>query len=84
MLKRLAILVALISICSGCSKITADNYNKIKVGMELEEVEAIIGTADECSEVIGTKQCVWGDNKRNIKITFVADVATLTLQNGLK
>ncbi len=52
--------------------------------MELEEVEAIIGTADECSEVIGTKQCVWGDNKRNIKITFVADVATLTLQNGLK
>ncbi|EWH11555.1 hypothetical protein DS2_03565 [Catenovulum agarivorans DS-2] len=84
MFRRLGLIVALLFICSGCSKVTADNYNKIKVGMALEEVETIIGAPDECSEVIGTKQCMWGDNKRNIKITFVADVATLTLQNGLK
>ncbi|MER2490911.1 DUF3862 domain-containing protein [Catenovulum sediminis] len=84
MFKRLTFVLACFIALFGCSKLTVENYNKIKVGMDYNEVAQIIGSPTECSEVIGTKQCRWGDESKNIKITFVADRATLTLHNGLK
>lgn len=67
----------------GCSKITAENYNKLKVGMSYEEVVAVIGAADECSEKMGTKSCTWGNDPKHIKVKFVADNAVYFSKNGI-
>ena len=43
----LAMLLSLL-LTTGCgSNITADNYEKIKVGMSLDEVEGILGSGEE-------------------------------------
>ena len=38
---------------TGCSKVTLENYEKLKAGMSYEEVMGVIGAADECSEAAG-------------------------------
>lgn len=68
----------------ACSKLNKDNYEKLSVGMEFNEVEAVIGSPDNCSETLGTKNCRWGDDTKYIKVTFVADKATLFSNNGLQ
>jgi hypothetical protein len=55
-LGKLVILLALCLALAGCkkSKITQENYDKIKTGMSLSEVEAILGE--------GTKEGGEGEN----------------------
>jgi hypothetical protein len=67
----------------GCSKITMENYNMLKVGMSYVEVTAVIGAADECSEKMGTKSCIWGTDEKNIKVKFVADTAVYFSKKGI-
>ena len=82
--KSLLILLLLGSIfIGGCSKVTLENYEKLKVGMSYEEVIAIIGAADECSEKMGTKSCVWGSGEKVIKVKFVADNAAYFSKKGI-
>lgn len=70
---------------TGCSKLTTENYDKLKMGMAVEEVESIIGGADNCSESLGTKTCVWGnEDAKHIKVSFVADNAVAFSNDGLK
>ncbi len=70
---------------TGCSKLTTENYDKLKMGMGVEEVERIIGGADSCSETLGTKTCIWGDeDATHIKISFVSNNAVTFSNEGLK
>jgi len=80
---RIIMIFAMLFALTACSKLTRENYDKIKVGMELAEVENIIGTADACDEALGTKSCTWGNKEKNIKIKFVADKVVLPSANGL-
>ena len=65
---------------SACSKLTKENYDKLEMGMSQEEVEAVIGSADNCGKTMGTLACTWGDeNAKHVKIVFMGDKAiTLT------
>lgn len=77
------ILSASIMIISGCNKITTENYDKLKSGMQYDEVVKILGEADKCDGALGIKNCVWGDRKKHIEVNFIANKALMFSAKGL-
>ena len=73
--KLVVVLLALT--LTACSKLTLENYGKLKVGMAFEEVKTLLGDPGQCSEALAIKGCQWGDDTKNIKVNFVADKAVL-------
>jgi hypothetical protein len=69
---------------AGCGKLTMENYNRLKVGMSYDEVVRIIGPPDKCSEVMGLRNCRWGDEKKSINVTFAGDKALVFTCDGLR
>jgi len=67
----------------GCSRVSKQNFDKLKVGMAYEEVVTILGSPGSCSETLGTKSCVWGSEKRQIKVSFIASKAVAYSNKGL-
>ena len=67
----------------ACSKVTQENYEKIKLGMAYEEVVDIIGKAQECDSSFGMTNCRWESNGKYIKIQFIADKVVLFSAKGL-
>jgi len=49
---RMIVLLVMLAMLLGCSKLTVDNYEKIKTGVEYSEVVRIIGKPDSCSEAL--------------------------------
>ena len=83
-MKKIMMLLAVLALCA-CSKLTNENYEQLKMGMSSKEIIAILGEADSCSEILGTKSCIWGDEKAAyIKVAFVGDNAATFTQHGLK
>jgi hypothetical protein len=76
------LLAASISL-TGCTKLTQENYDKIKMGMEYAQVLEILGKADSCDSTAVMKSCAWGDEKRQIKVQFVSDKVVLYTSKGL-
>lgn len=68
----------------GCSKLTMENYAQLKVGQSYEEVTAIIGPPARCDEVLGVRQCLWGDEQKGIRVGFAAGKALAFSANNLK
>lgn len=83
-LNTLVTVTALSLILIACSKINRDNYEQLKMGMGYSEITAIIGSPDECSETLGTKHCTWGDDAKNIQVSFIADKAITFSNDGVK
>jgi hypothetical protein len=81
---RLAALVAAGLFLAGCSKVTADNYAKLKVGMTYQETTAILGNPAGCSDTAGFRSCKWGDDKASITVRFAADKAVLHSAEGIR
>ena len=75
---------ALLLLVLGCSPLTQESYNKITVGMSYDQVTALIGKPDTCDDVMGVRNCVWGDEKRSVQVGFVADKVLLFSANNLK
>ena len=67
----------------GCSKITKQNYDKLKVGMEYKEVTALLGDAPACDAAMGAKSCTWGGEQKNITVKFVADKVVFMTCKGI-
>ena len=81
---RLMFVALLVSfVLMGCSKMNKENYDKIKVGMDYQEVVEIIGSPDKCDAALGTKSCIWGNDQKNIKIKFVGDKVILPTMKGI-
>jgi hypothetical protein len=80
---RTALTIGLLLVMLGCSKVTLENYNKVSVGMSYEEVTQLIGQPDKCDDVMGVRNCLWGDEKRSINISFVGDKVLLFASNNL-
>nr|WP_320190512.1 DUF3862 domain-containing protein [uncultured Desulfobacter sp.] len=80
-------LLILVFLCAviflGCSKITRENFAKIKMGMDYENVVGIIGEPDTCDGVLGVKKCVWGNETKNITISFMGEKVILPAMKGL-
>lgn len=62
---------------SGCNRLTQKNYDKLKIGMNYQQVTEILGKPATCAETLGTKSCTWGGKNRNIKVVFLGEKATL-------
>ena len=52
--------------------------------MDKTQVEAILGSADNCVEKTLHTNCTWGDETKNIEITLVSDKVSLYSKTGLE
>ena len=83
-LKKLVTVTILLSIILfGCSKLNQENYDKIKIGMDYQEVITIVGKPDKCDAALGAKNCIWGSKEKNITIKFIEDKVVLPTMTGL-
>jgi hypothetical protein len=78
-----------IALCSllaltACSKVTTENYDKLKTGMSYEDVRSLLGKPDECSDAVVMKSCRWGDVRSHINVNFVADKAVVFTSENLR
>lgn len=81
-MKRLLTLL-LFALLTGCSKLTMENYNKIRTGMHYDEVVAILGKPDTCSEMLEVRNCQWGDDSRHVQVNFVAGQVILNYAHNM-
>lgn len=82
-MKKILIIAATLSL-AACSKVSLENYEKISIGMDKTEVEAILGSADNCVEKTLHTNCTWGDEAKNIEITLVSEKVSLYSKTGLE
>jgi outer membrane protein assembly factor BamE (lipoprotein component of BamABCDE complex) len=81
---RLIIALSLLAMLFGCSNLTMENYSKIKMGNEYSEVVKILGKPDNCSEALFVKNCVWGNEQKNITVNFAGDKVLLFTRKNIK
>jgi len=81
---RLMVLAVAAFMLAGCSKLTMDNYTKVKTGIEYSQVVAIIGKPDSCSEALFVKSCIWGNEQKNITVNLVSDKVMLATCTNIK
>ena len=82
---KISLLVVVILFVNACTKLNMQNYEQLKMGMSLKEAEAVIGQATKCSDAVGTKHCIWGNEEaKHIKINFAAGRAVLFSHQGLE
>ena len=79
----LIICLASILVLSGCGKVNRENYNKLKVGMEYDEVLKILGKADNCESILNMKNCIWKESSKSITINIVADKVVFLSSHGI-
>lgn len=82
-MKKLIVLLSTALLLTACSKVTIENYEQLKLGMSYEEVTGVIGKSSDCTEKVGTRFCTWGNDNKNITVTFIAGKATLYSHKGL-
>lgn len=79
--------IALLGVCLlvvACTRITQENYSKIKVGMDHNAVEALIGKPTECSAALGVSSCKWVDGVSSISVQYAGDRVAIYSADGLK
>lgn len=82
-LRVLAVLAGCV-LLAACSKISQDNYSQIKAGMPKDDVEALLGSPEECSSAMGMSSCTWGDEQRFISVQYAGDKVMMFSAKGLK
>ena len=83
---RFSPLLLTLALCllAGCSKLTQENYRKLKAGLSYEEVIAILGKPDKCSDALFVKNCIWGSERKNISVNFVGDKVLITTSTNIR
>jgi hypothetical protein len=76
-MRNLLVLFTLVLAIAGCTRLTAENYAKVKVGMSYSEVTSILGTPASCNEAAGVKSCRWGDDKSHATVHFAGEKVML-------
>ena len=67
----------------GCGKINQENYDKLKVGMDYDEVLKIIGKPDNCKSVLNMKNCIWEESSKSITIKVFANKVVFLSGHGI-
>ena len=83
-MKRVMIGLSLVLMLAGCGKLTLENYDQLKAGMDFDKVVNLLGDPTECDEILGTKSCIWGEDAKHIKVKFIADNVAFYSKEGLK
>lgn len=81
---RTVLTMGLLLVMLGCSKLTLENYNKIAAGMTYEEVTQLLGSPDQCDDVLGVRNCEWGDEKHSVNVSFLGGKVILFSSSNLK
>lgn len=82
---RTAVLVALSLLLAACSKLTAENYSRIKLGQSFEEVQALIGKPTRCDDVMTARNCTWGkEGGARVNVTFAGNAVVLFSAQNLR
>lgn len=81
---RPGLILAVSLALAACSKVNVDNYNKLRVGQTYNEVQTLLGKPTRCSDLMTAKNCTWGDDKRYINVSFVADSVVLFGSENLR
>ena len=76
--------LAMATLVGACSKLTVENYDRLQAGMTLSEVRQLLGDPASCDEVVGLRKCIWGDERRQITVSFAADRLLLRSASGIK
>ena len=84
MTRRTLWVMGLALVLLGCSKLTIENYNRIEAGMPYDEVTALLGKPAQCDDVLGVRNCTWGDETRSVSVSFVGGKVLLFSANNLK
>lgn len=84
MVKRYIFLAILATLIFGCSRLTQENYDKLKMGMEYKEVVSLLGKPDNCSNTLVAKNCMWGNEQKNITVSFIGDQIILYSSKSIK
>lgn len=80
-----AALIVLLAACS--SRVTPENYEKLKPGMTKADVHAILGSPDSVSGndiggVLSLTKETWKSSKQSITVTFGNDALALKSLDG--
>jgi hypothetical protein len=67
----------------GCSKINQENYDKLKVGMDYDEVLEILGKPDNCESILNMKNCIWEESSKSITINIAANKVVFMSSHGI-
>lgn len=81
---RTVVAMALLLAILGCSKLTLENYSRIEPGMAYDEVVRLIGEPEQCDDVMGVRNCRWGDETRSVNVSFVGGKVLLFASSNLK
>jgi hypothetical protein len=82
---RSAVFVLAGVVLAACgSKVSLENYGKLRTGQSYEDVKQILGDPVRCDEVLGIRTCAWGDEQRGISVNFVAGQVMLLSAKNLK
>ena len=82
--QRLGLGLAALAILAGCNRLTMENYRKIEAGQEYAAVVEILGKPDSCSEALFVRNCVWGNEKKNISVSFLSDKVILSTSHNIR
>ena len=67
----------------GCNRITTENYDQLKVGMDYNDVTSLLGETKECEAALGLKKCKWGEKNKFIMVSFAGDKVVVFSGHGL-
>lgn len=86
---RILAIVAALAMVAACSvappsKVTKENYDKLKFGMKYEDVAAVLGETPHQSKRWGLKEFTWADGERHIHVKFAAGRAVYFSSKGLE
>lgn len=68
----------------ACSKVSQENYARLRTGMSPAEIEALLGKPAECDAATNVSSCRWGDDKRSITVQYGRDMVLTYSGKGLK
>jgi hypothetical protein len=85
-MKRLAgaVLAASIVLLAACGRLDMAHYEKLKVGQSFDEVVGILGKPDRCDEMLGLRQCQWGNDNRYVRVAFAGNTVLTLVAHNLK
>lgn len=81
--RKFVLVAAAVLVIAACSKLTPENYARLKVGMAYSEVVQIVGKPSDCSAVLNAQNCRWKDGDKELQINFVAEKAIFLSSKGL-
>lgn len=81
---RTILIVLVMFFMVGCSNVSKANYDKIQMGMPYTKVIEVLGKANKCDALAGMSDCMWGNDKKFIKVKFIADKVIFMQSQGIE